>query len=139
MALKKVLNEGYNLEITSVQDCDSRDYQVNVILAENFQEVENLYRICKDLFSEEGLICKEYLGKRTIDYVEKNYDIFANIDIKEFKNITKYLDDDIEIFLLELNTYLLGYDEHVHFRLFKSMECIYVPEDIYAEIIDLNA
>lgn len=141
--IKKVINKGYTLEITSWEN-DGDYYRTKTKTVETKEEAKMLYDICTTLFKscnngEGGIgnsMDREEL-ETVLEYYESNTDVLTIepfIDLKSRIN-----DDDAEDLIfdcfLEIAYDLMGNSEYYDCRVCESVIVTFSPEDIYLEEI----
>ena len=134
--MKKIISKGYQFIVTSWEN-DGDYYRTKVKTVETKEEVEKLYKICYELFRScnngTGGVGNSMDGEENqtlIDYVEKNREMFPDLDVED--------EDEIFDYFSNLAYELMGGSEHYDFRVCESVEVTYSPEDIYLEEIAFN-
>jgi len=135
---KKILNKGYNVTIKSLEDFEDLHYETSEFVFEDVEKVKNIYKICKDLFSYDGILSLYGpISEETLKYIAKNKDILSDIKVANFDNLDNISLDNAEYFIMMLSDSLFGYNSSVDYKIFGSMECLYSEEDVYAKEVKL--
>lgn len=146
MSLKKVINKGYTLEITSWEN-DGDSYNTKFVTVKTKEEAAQIYKICTELFKScnngEGGVGNSMDGEYTqdvVDYYDENKEVLTFepfIELKEIFDAGEYDSDDLIFdYFRDFAHNLMGGSEYFDFRVCESVVVTHSPEDIYLEEIN---